>query len=46
MFCMRYSRLFGMYRKKHVEKTDNASVRIYVNKKENRMTFKIKTVLF
>ena len=43
MFCMRYSRLFGMYLKKHVEKTDNASVRIYVNKKENRMTFKIKT---
>ena len=43
MFCMRYSRLFGMYLKKHVEKTDNASVRIYVNKEENRMTFKIKT---
>ena len=29
--------------KKHREKTDNPSIRIYVNKTENRITFKIKT---
>ena len=29
--------------KKHGEKTDNPSIRIYVNKIENRITFKIKT---
>ena len=29
--------------KKHGEKTDNLSIRIYVNKIENRITFKIKT---
>ena len=29
--------------KKHVEKIDNPSVRIYVNKIEDRITFKIKT---
>ena len=28
--------------KKHVENTNNCSVKIYVNKKENRITFKIK----
>ena len=29
--------------KKHGEKTDNPSIRLYVNKIENRITFKIKT---
>ena len=29
--------------KKHGEKTDNPSIRIYVNKIENRTTFRIKT---
>ena len=29
--------------KKHREKTDNASIRIYINKIANRITFKIKT---
>ena len=29
--------------KKHEEKTDNSSIIIYVNKTENRVTFKIKT---
>ena len=29
--------------KKHGEKTDNPSIRIYVNKIENRIMFKIKT---
>ena len=29
--------------KKHVEKTCNASIKIYVNEIENRTTFKIKT---
>ena len=28
--------------KKHGEKTDNPSIKIYVNKMENRITFKIK----
>ena len=38
-----YSRLFSIYLKKHEEKTDNLSIRTYVNKTENRITFKIKT---
>ena len=29
--------------KKHGEKNDNSSIRVYVNKIENRITFKIKT---
>ena len=29
--------------KKYREKTDNPSIRVYVNKIENRITFKIKT---
>ena len=32
-----------MYLKKHGGKTDNLSVRMYVNKIENRITFKINT---
>ena len=30
---------------KHGEKTDNLSIRIYVNKTENKITFKIKILL-
>ena len=37
----RYSRLYWI----HGEKTVNPSIRIYMNKIENRITFKIKAVL-
>ena len=42
IFCIRYSRLFWVYLKKtwRKEKIDNPSVRIYVNKIENRITSK------
>ena len=40
--CIRYSRLFQIYFKKHGENTNKPSVQIYVNKIENRITFKIK----
>ena len=32
--------------KKHGEKTDNLSIKIYVNKIENRITFKVKTAYY
>ena len=32
-------------RKKHGEKTDNPSIKVYVNKIENRITFKMKRIL-
>ena len=41
VFC-RYSRLFWIYVKKHETVTDNPSTRIYKNKIENRITFKVK----
>ena len=41
IFYIRCSRLFWIYPKIHGEKTDNSSIRIYVNKIENRITFKI-----
>ena len=37
--------ILSIFKKKHNEKLDNPSVRIYVNKIENRITFKIKTIL-
>ena len=40
---IRHSRLFWIYVKKHGQKSDNSSVRKYVNKVENRITFEIKT---
>ena len=40
---IRYSRLFWIYIKKHGKKTFNSSIRIYPNKTENRITFKVKT---
>ena len=44
IFYIRYSILFWVYfTKKHGEETDNPAIRIYVNKIENRITFKIKT---
>ena len=43
IFYIRYSRLFWIYIKKYLEKTVNRSIRIYINKKENRITHKIKT---
>ena len=42
IFCIRYSRLFLMYLKKHGEKTDGPSISIYVNKIESSITFEIK----
>ena len=42
-FCIKYSRLFWIYLKKHEKVTDNPSIMIYVNKIENRITFKLKT---
>ena len=43
IFCIRYSRIFWVYHKKHGTVPDNPSIRIYVNKIEKRITFKIKT---
>ena len=40
IFYIRYSRLFGVHLKKHGGKTVNPSIRIYVNKTRNRITFK------
>ena len=42
VFCIRYSRLFWVYLKIHGEDIDKPSVQIFVNKIENRVTFKIK----
>ena len=42
IYCIRYSRLFQYIFKKHGENIDNQSVKIYVNKIENRITFRIK----
>ena len=42
LFYFRYSRFFLIYIKKAWE-TVNPSIRIYTNKVENRITFKIKT---
>ena len=39
---MRYWKLFWVYFKKHNEQIDNPSMRIYVNKIENRIIFNIK----
>ena len=41
VFCIRYSRLFWEILKKHGENNDKPSVQIYVNKIENKVTFKI-----
>ena len=44
MFCIRYSRdYFEQILKKHNKKIDKLSIRIYENKIENRIKFKIKT---
>ena len=43
IFCFTYSRLLSIHLKKHETVTDNPSIRIYINKIENRITFKIKT---
>ena len=42
LFCIRYSRLFWVYFKKHGEDINKPSVQVYVNNIENRVTFKIK----
>ena len=34
--------ILNIFKKKHGEKTVNSSIRIYVNKIENKITFKIK----
>ena len=43
IFCIRYSRLPWICLKKHGENIYNPSIRRYVNKIENRISFKIKT---
>ena len=43
IFHIRYSRLFWICIQKDEEKTVNPSIRIYINKRENRITFEIKT---
>ena len=43
IFCITYSRLLWICLKNHGVKTDNPSIRIYVNKIENIITFRIKT---
>ena len=43
IFYIRYSRLFWIYIKKHREKNVDSSIRININKVENRTTFEIKT---
>ena len=43
IFYIRYPRLVLIYIKKHGEKIVNPLIRIYINKIENRVTFKIKT---
>ena len=43
LFDIRYSGLFKYILKKHGENTDKPTIQIYVNKIENRITFKIKT---
>ena len=40
---IRYLRFFWAHLKKHGENIDSPSIRIYVNKIENRITFKTKT---
>ena len=42
--CIKYSRLFWIYlKKRHREKAHILSIRVYVNKIEHGITFKIKT---
>ena len=43
MFYIRYSRLTWICFKRRSEKIDNLPIRIYVNKIEKRITFRIKT---
>ena len=44
IFYIRYSRLFRAYFEKYIlENIDNPSIKIYVNKIENRIISKIKT---
>ena len=42
LFCIKYSRLFWVYFKKHGEDIDKPSIQIYVNKIENWILLKIK----
>ena len=43
-FCIRYFKIILIYlKKKDGEKAGNPSIRMYINKLENRITFKIKT---
>ena len=42
IFCIRYLRLFWIYLERHGEKTDSPLMKIYVNKTETWITFKIK----
>ena len=42
-FCIRHSRLLWIYLRKHKAVPDNPSIKLYVNKTENKITFEIKT---
>ena len=46
IFDIRFSRLLWLHLKKHGKRTDNPLVRIYVNKIENRINFRIKKGYF
>ena len=46
IFGTRYLRLFWIYLKKYEKVTDDPSIRICINKIENRITFKIKAGYF
>ena len=41
-----FKTILNIYLKKHGEKTANPSIRIYINKIENRITYKIKTAYY
>ena len=43
MLCIRYLKSLWIYYKKTWKKTDNHSIRVYINKTENRIKFRIKT---
>ena len=42
ILCQIHDTILSIVEKKHNGKTDNPSIRIYLNKAENRITFKIK----
>ena len=43
ILCQIFKFFLSIFKKNHGESTDNSSIRIYIDKIENRITFKIKT---